>query len=306
MDNTPKKCRTLRTRHNALLRDRVRMEAYGRAIRAVVRPGDLVADLGTGTGALAFLALAAGARHVHAVEVDAATLALAQQEAQHRGLTDRISFDRGLSQRVRPKARVDVVVTETLGNLGLNENIVAVLADARRRWLKPGGRIIPQAMAVTIAPLGRRPTSQRYRAGGLASATIDVRDLLGDPIQLPRIDLPGKPSNPRHPAIRKCQVQSNAVLALDSAYTARGTFTIGRTGALHGLAGWFTVWLTESIAFTTAPDAPPTHWQQALLPLRTPIPVRAGQQVQCWLSIAPDQSGWQSVVSYDFNLKGGA
>lgn len=301
-----KKCRALFKSHQVLLRDRVRMEAYGRAIRAVVRPGDLVADLGTGTGALAFLALEAGARHVHAVEVDAATLALARQEAQRRGLTDRITFYRGLAQRVRPKKRVDVVVTETLGNLGLNENIVAVLADARRRWLKPGGRIIPQAMAVTVAPLGRRPAPQRYRSGGLASATIDPATFLGAPVPLPRIDYLGKPSNRRHPAIRKGQVQTNAALARNSAYAARGTFTIGRTGVLHGLAGWFTVWLTETIAFTTAPDAPPTHWQQALLPLRTPIPVRAGQQVLCWLEIAPDRSGWQSIVSYDFNLKGGA
>ncbi|MBI2346728.1 MAG: 50S ribosomal protein L11 methyltransferase [Deltaproteobacteria bacterium] len=271
-------------KHHVLLRDNVRMDAYRRAIRAIVHPGDVVADLGTGTGVLAFEALAAGARHVHAVEVDRTTLALAKTEAAHRGFVDRITFYGGLSQRVRPKELADVVITETLGNFGLNENILAVLADARKRWLKPGGRMIPTAIALTVVPLGRKPKMGRYLQGGLVSVRLHSRDFLGAPITLPRLHL----SSPR-----PLQGERGAI------YEANCTFIIHRPGHLTGFGGWFTVWLTPTTSFTTAPGAPATHWQQAMLPLRVPIPVRKGQRIRFWLQIAPDHTGLHSIVSYD-------
>ena len=42
--------------HEEMLSDSVRVEAYHRALRRNVAPGDVVLDLGSGTGLLAFLA----------------------------------------------------------------------------------------------------------------------------------------------------------------------------------------------------------------------------------------------------------
>lgn len=42
--------------HLLMMQDSRRMDAYGRAIRAVVRPGDVVLDVGCGAGILSFLA----------------------------------------------------------------------------------------------------------------------------------------------------------------------------------------------------------------------------------------------------------
>ena len=51
-----------------MLNDRARTDAFIRAIEATVRPGDVVVDLGTGTGVLALAAARAGARRVYAIE----------------------------------------------------------------------------------------------------------------------------------------------------------------------------------------------------------------------------------------------
>ena len=54
--------------HEEMLSDSVRVDTYHRGIHRNVQPGDVVLDLGTGTGLLAFMASRAGAKKVYAVE----------------------------------------------------------------------------------------------------------------------------------------------------------------------------------------------------------------------------------------------
>ena len=49
--------------------------------------------------------------------------------------------------------RVDVIVSETLGNYPFEENIIATLNDARERFLNPGGTIIPAAVEQFACPV---------------------------------------------------------------------------------------------------------------------------------------------------------
>ena len=54
--------------HEEMLSDTVRVNAYHQGIHDNVKPGDVVLDLGTGTGLLALMASRAGAAKVYAVE----------------------------------------------------------------------------------------------------------------------------------------------------------------------------------------------------------------------------------------------
>ena len=54
--------------HADMVFDKSRVAAYRDAINETVKPGDVVADLGSGTGLLSFLCLQAGAARVHAIE----------------------------------------------------------------------------------------------------------------------------------------------------------------------------------------------------------------------------------------------
>ena len=138
--------------HLKMLDDRVRMDAYQKAVSKTVRDGDVVADIGTGSGVLAFLAIQAGARKVYAIE-SGPIIDVAKKAAVENGFSDRICFIQGTSKQIDIPEKVDAIVTETIGCFGIDEGIIDIIGDARQRFLKSGGKIIPQQVALLAAPV---------------------------------------------------------------------------------------------------------------------------------------------------------
>lgn len=64
-----------------------------------MRPGDVVLDLGCGTGILGLLACRAGAARVYAVD-EGKVIAIAKALARANGVADRITFIEGHSTRI--------------------------------------------------------------------------------------------------------------------------------------------------------------------------------------------------------------
>jgi len=89
-----------------MLCDKVRMVAYQKAIHEVVKKGDIVADIGTGSGIMAFFALQAGASKVYAIGQSDIILE-AEKLAQINKLADKITFIRGLSDQLEIPEKVE-------------------------------------------------------------------------------------------------------------------------------------------------------------------------------------------------------
>ena len=120
--------------HRTMLADRVRNEAFYAALKRVIVPGKTtVADIGCGTGLLGFMAAKLGAKRVYLLET-AEIAAVAKKLARHNDIRN-IELVPAHSTEVDPPNRVDVVVSETLGNYPFEENIIEMLADARDRYL---------------------------------------------------------------------------------------------------------------------------------------------------------------------------
>ncbi len=141
--------------HEEMLADAVRVDAYHRGIRRNVHPGDVVVDLGTGTGLLALLASRAGARRVIAVE-HSEVIELAREIAEHNGFGD-VEFVRASSRDLAPGEPVDVIVHEQMGDELFNENLVRNVLDLRDRVLRPGGRILPGRFRLFVEPVTMHP-----------------------------------------------------------------------------------------------------------------------------------------------------
>ncbi len=269
--------------HYDMLADGVRMTAYAEAIRRTVRPGDRVLDLGAGLGILGFMALKAGAAHVYAVE-KSDSIELARKLAARNGLSDRVTFFHGNSRDFTLDEPVDVLLSETLGSFGVEENTLDFTLDARTRLLATGGRMIPGALRLWLAPVcqeeARAKVAFWQQVQGLdfspaayellsrmAPADIGVADLMARPQVFHDIDL-----------------AYNEQVALDNTLV----FPILRPGTLYGVAGWFQVELCPGVQISTAPGAPPTHWRQAVFPLREPVQVVLGDFLEVTLRIRPE------------------
>ena len=187
--------------HLSMLHDTARMDAFRRAIDASVQPGDVVVDIGCGSGVLSFMACEAGARKVYAIE-GGPVIEVARELAIDNGFADRIEFLGGWSIEVGIPEPADVLISETIGNAGLDEGIVAWTFDARQRLLRPGAVLLPQRLRVWVAAaesFDEHAVVSDWRAAGSS-----VRLRIGPPpggtdavVRRPHAEQPPRPAGAR-------------------------------------------------------------------------------------------------------------
>jgi protein arginine N-methyltransferase 1 len=172
--------------HARMLHDDRRTRDFICALTAAVRPGDVVLDIGTGSGVLAVALARAGAERVYAVE--ASDIAgVAAQVFEANGVLDRVTLVPGWSRQIELPERADLLVSEVIGNEPLEEEILETTLDARRRLLKPGARLVPHALELLARPLLLPEAEIRQRVFGRA-AVERWRDLYGIDFQ-PLLDV---------------------------------------------------------------------------------------------------------------------
>jgi predicted RNA methylase len=149
------------------LKDEARTLAFRDAIRAVVRPGDVVVDVGAGTGILSFFAAEAGAAAVYAVEIDPVSVeALRRSVALNPELAGRVHVVQG-DAAVVALPRADVVVAEIIETGLLDEQQVPVLNALRRRGVVAAStRVLPHRYETTLQLV---TTDHRYYGFAIAA-----------------------------------------------------------------------------------------------------------------------------------------
>lgn len=139
--------------YHYLASDRRRNDAYRKAIEATVADQTVV-EIGTGSELLlALMCVTAGARKVYAIEVNEDAFKVGQELIIAHGLGAKIELLLGSSLDIDLPEPADVCVSELLGVIGNCEGAMTFLNDARRRFLKPGGIMIPDACLTLLCPV---------------------------------------------------------------------------------------------------------------------------------------------------------
>lgn len=151
--------------HEKLLGDSSRNRAFYRALKKRVTAEASVLDIGSGTGVWAIVAALLGAKHVTAIEQDPLLIGLIRSLAKANGVSDRIEAVAGDSRRIALGKKFDIVISETIGNLAFEEQIIPIMIDARERLLKPGGVLIPESVALVASAAHLKSRNKELPAG---------------------------------------------------------------------------------------------------------------------------------------------
>lgn len=267
--------------HLLYVGDERRVGAFRNALREVVHPGMVVADIGSGTGVLARFATEAGAAQAYAIEQDRRIARFCLRANQQMGFNGAIDVVCGDSRSVGLEQPVDVVVAELIGGLGNDEAMSPILEDARKRHLKPGGTLIPRRVDVHLCPVEAPEAHAQI-------PTVYDGDLIVPPEKaLPPFrayyEILGLPASSllSSPALLD---SINLMDHTEIAYERRFCFHMAREAVFSGFAAWFVADLAEGVTLDTSPWAPTTCWGQTFLPVRHELEVREADRIELTLS----------------------
>jgi ubiquinone/menaquinone biosynthesis C-methylase UbiE len=265
--------------HLLMLKDNERMTAYHRAINALVAPGDVVIDIGTGSGILAFLAAKAGADRVYAIE-KGPMITLARELSKANGFDRIVTFIEGDSRELEIPETGDVIVSELMGVFAVDENMLDILVDARKRFLKPNGHMVPSRIDLCLVAI------ESPKAFGQLS--LDSDDLFGLDFSHTNIFSAEYlfATELHRPDVRFLS-GGTLLSSIDIYSVATPTFShrcviqITEHGTFHGLGGYWDALLFDGTVLSTDPVSRPnqTHWLNVFFPAKRPLQVNLGDTV---------------------------
>lgn len=262
--------------YGRMIEDNSRLAAYVAGMRQVIKPGAVVADIGTGPGFFALLACQLGARRVYAVEPDD-VIQVAKEAAAADGLANRIEFIQDFSTKVTFPEKADVIVSDLRGILPWFQQHLPSILDARSRLLAPKGILIAKKDVLWAAAV---EVEERYsklvgpwRNGkyniGLTSALkfvtntwskthIKPAELLSDPVCWYTLDY----SEFHHANLK-----------------ATFSLPIEGPGTVHGFAVWFDSEVVDGISLSNSPGNEESIYGNGFFPFPHPVAVRTGDRI---------------------------
>jgi type I protein arginine methyltransferase len=262
--------------HRTLIADRVRNEAFKRALSSVIVPGkSTVADIGAGTGLLALMSAKLGAREVFLYE--AAEVAGVAEKVLKSNKVRNCHLIPGHSTEMTKPDKVDLVVSETLGNYPFEEHIIETLNDARRRFLKPGGTIIPRALTQLVAPVIADRIHAELSAWDATGFDLSVAKTMSLNNIYVRSLKPGELLDKGASAVAWDAID----FTIENRTSRRGdaSWRLTKPATIYGFATWWEAELVPGVTLSTAPGSPTTHWEQLYFPLLAPLEGKPGESI---------------------------
>ncbi|MBA0696635.1 hypothetical protein Goari_003172, partial [Gossypium aridum] len=275
-----------------MLQDYVRTGTYYAAVieNRVDFTGRVVVDVGAGSGILSLFAAQAGAKHVYAVEASEMAEYARKLIAGNPALAQRITVIKGKVEEVELAEKADILISEPMGTLLVNERMLESYIIARDRFLVPNGKMFPSIGRIHMAPF-----SDEYLFVEIANKAlfwqqqnyygVDLTPLYGSAFQgyfsqpvVDAFDPRLLVSPPLCHVIDFNEIKEEDLFEID--IPLKFIASVGTR--VHGLACWFDVLFNGSAVqrwLTTAPGAPTTHWYQIRCVLSQPIYVMAGQEI---------------------------
>ncbi|KAK1800546.1 hypothetical protein P4O66_005769 [Electrophorus voltai] len=271
-----------------MLQDYLRTATYQKAIllNDIDFRNKVVLDVGCGTGILSFFAIQAGAKKVYAVEASSVAK-YAELLVRSNGMSDRIIVLTGKIEEVSCPEKVDVIISEPIGYMLLNERMLESYLYSKN-WLKPKGMMFPTFSDIHLAPFTDEQLYLEHHArssfwlqtcfyginlSGLHPVAVD--EFFRQPI-VDTFEMQVLMARSVKYSINFLEAKEEDLHRMEIPFV----FKLLQSGLIHGLAFWFDVAFVGSrmtVWLSTAPHEPLSHWYQVRCLLQTPLFAKMGQ-----------------------------
>ena len=276
--------RTVPEWHVPMMNEQHRNSAYYDALKAVVTDKSTVFEIGTGSGLLAMMAAKLGAKQVTTCETVPLIAETAQQIIKDNHFENTInviakkSTDIAVGQDI--PAQADILVSEIFSSELLGEHVLPSLEDAKRRLLKPQGKVIPAAGSIMIGLF----------TGDDIKRNLLVEDSFGFNLQHFNTIVSNKRMIARNDL--NIELLSDGVEAFNFDFEGENYFPaqnkslripVKTAGRCYGLVQWMKLDMNgdEKVLFENHPSqtSKVSNWQQCAYLFDAPIDVKVGQVV---------------------------
>ncbi|CAL8292449.1 unnamed protein product [Boreogadus saida] len=295
--------------HEEMLKDEVRTLAYRNSMyhNKHAFKDKVVLDVGSGTGILSMFAAKAGAKHVYGIECSSIS-EYSERIIKSNHLDSVITIFRGKVEEVElPVEKVDIIISEWMGYCLFYESMLNTVIFARDKWLKPGGLMFPDRAALYVVAIEDRHEKDVKKNGWENVYGFDMTCIRNVAMREPLVDIVDSKQVVTNSCLVK-EVDIYTVKAEDLSFTSAFCLQIQRNDYVHALVTYFNIEFTKchkKTGFSTAPDAPYTHWKQTVFYLEDYLTVRRGEEITGSIALQPNEKNNRDLdFTFELDFKG--
>uniref|UniRef100_A0A8K9XH13 type I protein arginine methyltransferase n=1 Tax=Oncorhynchus mykiss TaxID=8022 RepID=A0A8K9XH13_ONCMY len=314
--------------HEEMLKDEVRTLTYRNSMyhNKHAFKDKIVLDVGSGTGILSMFAAKAGAKHVYGIECSSIS-EYSEKIIKSNHLDSVITIFRGKVEEVElPVEKVDIIISEWMGYCLFYESMLNTVIFARDKWLKPGGLMFPDRAALYVVAIEDRqykdfkihcecvcllgPVCSIMRCASTGWENVygfDMTCIRNVAMKEPLVDIVDPKQMVTNSFLIK-EVDIYTVKTEDLSFTSAFCLQIQRNDYIHALVTYFNIEFTKchkKTGFSTAPDAPYTHWKQTVFYLEDYLTVRRGEEIIGSINMKPNDRNIRDLdFTFELDFKG--
>uniref|UniRef100_A0A4W6BXV6 type I protein arginine methyltransferase n=1 Tax=Lates calcarifer TaxID=8187 RepID=A0A4W6BXV6_LATCA len=273
--------------HEEMLKDEVRTLTYRNSMyhNKHVFKDKIVLDVGSGTGILSMFAAKAGAKHVYGIECSSIS-EYSERIIKSNHLDSVITIFKGKVEEVElPVEKVDIIISEWMGYCLFYESMLNTVIFARDKWLKPGGLMFPDRASLYVVAIEDRQYKDFKIHWWENVYGFDMTCIRNVAMKEPLVDV----VDPKQVVTNSCLIKV-------------------RMTTFHALVTYFNIEFTKchkKTGFSTAPDAPYTHWKQTVFYLEDYLTVRRGEEITGSIAMKPNEKNIRDLdFTFELDFKG--
>ncbi|CAG5958329.1 unnamed protein product [Menidia menidia] len=295
--------------HEEMLKDEVRTLTYRNSMyhNKHVFKDKIVLDVGSGTGILSMFAAKAGAKHVYGIECSSIS-EYSERIIKSNHLDSVITIFNGKVEEVElPVEQVDIIISEWMGYCLFYESMLNTVIFARDKWLKPGGLMFPDRASLYVVAIEDRQYKDFKIHWWENVYGFDMTCIRNVAMREPLVDI----VDPKQVVTNSCLVKEVDIYTVkpeDMSFTSSFCLQIQRNDYIHAVVTYFNIEFTKchkKTGFSTAPDAPYTHWKQTVFYLEDYLTVRRGEEIAGSIAMKPNEKNIRDLdFTFELDFKG--